>query len=103
MADKVIFHRLVQRDMDAILRYYTVEAGESLASRFYQEFLSRVESTLRTPSAIIRCMKFSAAPRFLAFPTIFSIEKSGAASGFSFSGTTNATPLSVSTVGEHSP
>lgn len=42
MASEVIFHRLVQRDMNDIRSYYIDEVGERLADRFYQAFLSVV-------------------------------------------------------------
>jgi plasmid stabilization system protein ParE len=49
MATGVIFHRLVQRDMDGILQYYRGEAGESLASRFYEAFMAVVEQAAEEP------------------------------------------------------
>ena len=35
MAASVIFHKLVQRDVTGVLRYYADEADEALADRFY--------------------------------------------------------------------
>lgn len=49
MAEHVIFHGLVQRDMDEIRRYYIDEADEHLADRFYFAFLSQVEKALANP------------------------------------------------------
>lgn len=46
---RVIFHRLVQRDMDGILRYYRDEASESVADRFFDTFLSTVEKAVANP------------------------------------------------------
>jgi plasmid stabilization system protein ParE len=39
MERRVVFHRLVQRDMDGILRYYREEASVSVADRFFETFL----------------------------------------------------------------
>ena len=33
----LIFHRLVQKDLRAVLRYYEDEGGDSLADRFFAE------------------------------------------------------------------
>ena len=49
MEARVIFHRLVQRDMDGILQYYRGEAGEGLASRFYAAFMAIVEQAAEEP------------------------------------------------------
>ncbi len=49
MAAEVIFHRLVQRDMNGIRRYYTEEASPEVADRFYFCFLEFVEKTLANP------------------------------------------------------
>lgn len=44
-----MFHRLVQRDMDGILRYYGEKASESVAERFFGCFLETVERALSHP------------------------------------------------------
>ena len=49
MADSVIFHKLVQRDADAVLRYYADEADDALADRFYGAFLRTVDQALSNP------------------------------------------------------
>jgi plasmid stabilization system protein ParE len=49
MEPSIVFHRLVQRDMDGIQRYYLEEAGESVADRFFQLFLSVVERAASNP------------------------------------------------------
>ena len=49
MKKYVIFHHLVQRDVSDILRYYTEEAGEHLADRFYAAFMNAVEEALESP------------------------------------------------------
>lgn len=49
MAADIIFHRLVQRDMDGIRRYYTREAGAALADRFYTAFLAQVDRAAEHP------------------------------------------------------
>ncbi len=49
MATTVIFHRLVQRDMNGILSYYTVEASDAVGDRFFQEFLAVVDKALKNP------------------------------------------------------
>jgi len=49
MERALIFQRLVQRDMNEILRYYLNEAGEVVADRFYQTFLQVADQALRNP------------------------------------------------------
>ena len=49
MTENVIFHKFVQRDMNEIIRYYTNEAGDALADRFYSAFISTVEKALSNP------------------------------------------------------
>lgn len=49
MERQVIFHRLVQRDMDGIFRYYREEASLSVAERFFETFLLFVEKALANP------------------------------------------------------
>ncbi|NNE93680.1 MAG: type II toxin-antitoxin system RelE/ParE family toxin [Verrucomicrobiales bacterium] len=49
MAREVIFHRLVQRDMTSIQRYYRDEASDEVADRFYFAFLDLVEKALERP------------------------------------------------------
>jgi plasmid stabilization system protein ParE len=49
MDSRVIFHRLVQRDMDGVLRYYRDEASESVADRFFGAFLETVDKALANP------------------------------------------------------
>jgi len=49
MEPRVVFHRLVQRDMDGILRYYIEEAGESVADRFFGAFLALADKAVENP------------------------------------------------------
>ena len=49
MERKLIFQSNVQRDMDDILRYYTAEAGEVVADRFFGMFLEVVGHALLHP------------------------------------------------------
>jgi plasmid stabilization system protein ParE len=49
MDSRVIFHRLVQGDMDGILRYYRGEASDSVADRFFTVFLGTVDRALSNP------------------------------------------------------
>ncbi len=51
MDSLVVFHRLVQRDMDGILRFYTEEASELVAERFFQSFLRAVEKAATHPGS----------------------------------------------------
>lgn len=51
MSSRIIFHRLVQRDMDGVLAYYRQEAGESVANRFFDTFLDTVSKTVNNPKA----------------------------------------------------
>jgi len=46
----VIFHRLVQRDMDGILRYYSGKGGSELSDRFYDAFMRTADIALDNPS-----------------------------------------------------
>jgi plasmid stabilization system protein ParE len=49
MEPRVVFHRLVQRDMDGILRYCIEEAGKSVADRFFGTFLALVDKAAENP------------------------------------------------------
>ena len=49
MDSHVIFHRLVQRDMDGIFHYYQEEASDSVADRFFKTFLATVDRALANP------------------------------------------------------
>lgn len=49
MDSRILFHRLVQRDMDGILRYYRAEASDSVADRFFSAFLETVDRALSNP------------------------------------------------------
>ncbi len=49
MNPEVVFHRLVQRDMNGIRRYYTEEVSEEVADRFYECFIVLVEKALAQP------------------------------------------------------
>ena len=49
MAEEVIFHCLVQRDVSGVVGYYTEEVGEALADRFYDVFIRTVERALNNP------------------------------------------------------
>lgn len=50
MAREVIFHRLVQRDMNGIRRFYSSEASPEVADRFYEQFLELVDKALNAPT-----------------------------------------------------
>ena len=43
------FHRLVQRDVQSILRYYSDKAGEKLANEFYSELMHFVARIAENP------------------------------------------------------
>jgi plasmid stabilization system protein ParE len=49
MESRVVFHRLVQRDMRGILNYYSEEAPALVADRFFSAFLEVVERALQNP------------------------------------------------------
>ncbi len=49
MAGEVIFHRLVQKDVTGIRRYYIEEAGDELADRFYDRFMEITLKALADP------------------------------------------------------
>ena len=44
------FHRLVQKDLRAVLRYYEEEGGAPLADRFFAEVDALVEAIAREPT-----------------------------------------------------
>lgn len=46
---RIIFHRLVQQDMDDILRYYREKASDSVSDRFFQAFLETVDRASSNP------------------------------------------------------
>ena len=46
---KVIFHRIVQKDMEGICRHYLEESGSKLADRFYNAFMETVNQALANP------------------------------------------------------
>ena len=45
----LIFHRLVQKDVRAVLRYYEEEGGAPLADRFFSELDTLVGEVAREP------------------------------------------------------
>lgn len=49
MPARVVFHRLVQSDMDAVLRYYHDEASATVAERFFATFLQIVDQAAENP------------------------------------------------------
>ena len=46
---KAAYHRLAVRDVREILDYYEIEAGSSLADRFFKDLLSTVAKALASP------------------------------------------------------
>ena len=67
MASEVIFHRLVQRDMNDIRGYYIDEVGERLADRFYESFLAVVNRAAANPNyfhEIRPTLRKAAIPKF---------------------------------------
>jgi plasmid stabilization system protein ParE len=51
MMPKVVFHRLVQRDMSGVMTYYTEEAAVSVGDRFFRSFLEVVDMALHRPKS----------------------------------------------------
>ncbi|PQJ28140.1 type II toxin-antitoxin system RelE/ParE family toxin [Rubritalea profundi] len=49
MAASVIFHHLVQKDVNGVLRYYADEVVEALAGLFYNALLRSVDRALTNP------------------------------------------------------
>ncbi len=45
----IIFHRLIQKDLNSIVRYYKDESGISLADRFYDTFIFSAMKALEHP------------------------------------------------------
>jgi len=50
MDREVIFHRLVQRDMNGIRRFYSEEASQEVADRFYERFLDVIDKARSSPT-----------------------------------------------------
>ncbi len=73
MERQVIFHRLVQRDMDGILRYYREEASLSVAERFFETFLLFVEKALANPKGFHPASEELRRANLPGFRTISSI------------------------------
>lgn len=48
---RVIFHRLVQRDMDEILLYYREDASDSVADRFFETFIATAAHATANPQS----------------------------------------------------
>jgi plasmid stabilization system protein ParE len=48
--NKLVFHRLVQKDLNAILRYYEDEGGRALADRFFSGLEEVLSSLARNPA-----------------------------------------------------
>ena len=46
---KATFHRLVQKDVWAVLNYYEEVSGEQLADEFYEEFMTFVQHATQHP------------------------------------------------------
>jgi plasmid stabilization system protein ParE len=73
MDPEVVFHRLVQRDMDDILDYYKQNAPSSVANRFFDQFISTVNQSARNPrhftpfSGILRRAKVPGFPFHFLF------------------------------------
>lgn len=49
MQPTVLFHRLVQRDMNGILCYYREQASETLADQFFETFLETIGQAVANP------------------------------------------------------
>lgn len=49
MEPSAVFHRLVQRDMGGVLRYYREEASEAVADRFFGTFLDTLGNAVLNP------------------------------------------------------
>ena len=67
MERRLIFQRLVQRDMNEILRYYLSEAGEIVADRFYHTFLQVADHALENPEhfhPVSPCLRRAPVPGF---------------------------------------
>lgn len=60
MPREVVFHRLVQKDMDDVRKYYSQEAGEKLADQFYFRFLEFVGRAAENPRRVIPFMTLTA-------------------------------------------
>jgi plasmid stabilization system protein ParE len=46
----LVFHRLVQKDLNTILRYYEDEGGRALADKFFSELEELLASLARNPA-----------------------------------------------------
>lgn len=46
---KIIFHRLIRKDLEGVLSYYERESGPELATRFFETFVDVAEKALNDP------------------------------------------------------
>ena len=46
---KIIFHRLIRKDLEGVLSYYERESGSELATRFFETFVEVAQKALRDP------------------------------------------------------
>ena len=46
---KLLYHKLVQRDVLQITRYYTEQSGEKLANEFFDELMTQLELAAAEP------------------------------------------------------
>jgi plasmid stabilization system protein ParE len=46
---KIIFHRLIRKDLDGVLSYYERESGPELADRFFETFVEVAEKASKDP------------------------------------------------------
>ena len=75
----LIFHKLVQRDLRVVLRYYEEEGGPQLADRFFVELGSLVRDVESTPEKfheVKNGLKRANMPNF-PYHLLFSIHGQG--------------------------
>ncbi|WP_343224786.1 type II toxin-antitoxin system RelE/ParE family toxin [Pelagicoccus sp. SDUM812005] len=64
----LVFHKLVQRDLRVILRYYEEEGGPLLADRFFLELGSLVNEVESTPEKFHEVRNGLKRANMLSFP-----------------------------------
>jgi toxin ParE1/3/4 len=67
----IIFHRLIQKDLNSIVRYYNDESGIALADRFYDTFIFSAKKTLEHPERCHSIHSYYRRARVEGFPYHF--------------------------------
>ncbi len=78
MRSSLIFHPLIQRDLDGILKYYSDEVSDVVADQFFEAFLAIVNQAKENPkrfhfeNAVLRRAKIHGFPYHFLYREISS-------------------------------